>query len=134
LAPPTPNLPQWGANRPTLLYVRPGVDNPDGIGPPPPAPRTAFNPFHGRPPLPTTATTTTTTTATTAVTTFDRRMSPACRRAETMSAGITAISITDLSEPTQRLETSRYFPGVHGEDAGPSRGHRRGEDHDMTMD
>jgi hypothetical protein len=44
LAPPAN---QW-AIRPTLPYMR-LTDNPDGIGPPPAAPRTAFNPYHGRP-------------------------------------------------------------------------------------
>jgi hypothetical protein len=43
---PAPPANQW-ANRPTLPYVRP-TDNSDGLGPPPAAPRTAFNLYHGQ--------------------------------------------------------------------------------------
>ena len=112
LAPPV----QPWANRPTLSYVRP-ADNPDNVGPPPPAPRTGFNAYHGRQPA----------------VNLDRGISPARRRAETMS-GVIAGSNADRSQIPQRPETSRYFPGIHVEDAGPSRGRRRGEDNDMTMD
>ena len=107
LAPPV----QPWANRATTAYVR-SNDTADGVGPPPAAPRTTFNPYHGRTPA----------------VNGDRGFNPPTRRrAETMS-GVPAGSHADLPE------TSRYFPGVHGQNAGPSRGRRRGEDHDMTVD
>ena len=111
LAPPGHPWP----NRPTLPYVRP-TDNPDSIGRPPPAPRGAFNPYYARPPN----------------VNLDRGMSPARRRAETMSAVTVGLN-SDFPEVVHRSEISRYFPGVHDEDAGPSRAQRR-EDHDMSMD
>jgi len=111
LAPPV----QSWANRPTSSYVRP-TDNPDNIEPPPPAPRTGFNAYHGRPPT----------------VNLDQGISPR-RRAETVS-GITTGSNADSPQVSQRPETSRYFPGIHVEVPGPSRGRRRGEDNEMTMD
>lgn len=67
---------------------------------------------------------------------FDRQMSPARRRAETV-AGVTTPS-ADGGEGSRR-GTSRYFPGAGpgagdvGAGAGPSR-RRRGGDHDMPLD
>jgi hypothetical protein len=110
LAPP---IQQW-ANR--SAYARPAAD---AVDPPPAttAPRTALRLFPSRP----------------SAIDLDRGISPARRRAETMSA----VSHMELSEPSHRPEVSRYFPSVHGEDAGPSRGRLRAEAEDddmMTMD
>jgi hypothetical protein len=120
---PTPRATATGANRPLLAppaqpwenrsALRP-IDISDTIGPPPAAPRTTFNPYQGR----------------SVTVNIDGGHSPARRRAETMS-GVTTGSNVDLLENFRRPETSRYFPGVHGDDAGPSR-HRPGGDHDMT--
>jgi MYND finger len=108
LAPPV----QPWANRSALPYLR-SADTPDGIGPPPAAPRTVFNPYQGRSPT----------------VNVDAGHSPGRRRAETMSGVLTGSSM-DISETSRRPETSRYFPGVHSDGAGPSG--RRPGDHDMT--
>jgi hypothetical protein len=93
LAPPV----QPWASRSALPHFRP-IDTPDGIGSPPAASRTVFNPYQGRSP---------------AVNVDGRR------RAETMS-GVLASSSTDIVETSRRPETYRHFPGVHSDDAGPS--------------
>ena len=102
LAPPV----QPWANRSALPHVRP-MDTPDGIGSPPAASRTAFNPYQGRSPA----------------VNIDGR-----RRAETIS-GLLAGSSTDIVEKSRRPETYRQFPGVHSD---ASHSGRRPRDHDMT--
>lgn len=117
--PPPPTVSQWAnINRPpppTLpQYLR---DDPDSIGPPPPAPGVSFNPYHRR----------------------QSPMSPTRRRAETMSAAVTGLPETSryfpgvhVSENAGPSSRGRRRRGI-GEEEDEEEEHHQPH-YDITMD